>query len=175
MADKYEEVVEKIPAPERAIGPLAGIATRLDFLGPKVEGMEKKVGELEYALANLQLPEGAAMLLTIEQIPFAYNLAIAGTVGSGVKISEYAPFSGYIKQVMIHFPDGCNALVDVRVGHGTKQFCPKSGFLALNNATPIFPFNEGVADREEIWVEMRNGDGVNPHNISCTVFIEGVK
>lgn len=177
---EYDEIVKKIPVTEQPIGPLAGLAARLDYLGPKVEqlgalspkvdALAEKVDKLEYAISTLELPEGVAMLqMKIEQIPFAYNLAAL----EGVKLTEYAPFSGNIKQVMIHYPDGCNALVDVRVGHSTKQFCPKNGFLALNNATPIFSFNEWVKDHEEIWVEMRNGDAVNPHNISCTIFIEG--
>lgn len=101
------------------------------------------------------------------QIAFAYNLAPL----QGVVLSEYA-FAGYIKQVIPHWPDGCNALVDVRVGHGTKQFCPAAGYLALNNATPSYSFNVPVNYQEEIWVEMRNGDGLNAHNITVTVSIE---
>ncbi len=180
MAGEYEEIVKKIPVPERALGPLAGLATRLDYLGPKVEelgalspkvaDLGEKVGKLEYALRTLELPEGVAMPTKIEQIPFAYNLAAL----QGVTLTEYAPFSGYIKQVSLHWPDGTNALVDIRVGHGTKQFCPDDGYLALNDATPTYPFNEWVNDHEEIWVEMRNTDANNPHNITVTVTLEGM-
>lgn len=107
--------------------------------------------------------------MKIVQIPFAYNLAAL----QGVMLNEYAPFSGYIKQVSIHWPAGCTALVDVRVGHGVKQFCPDDGFLALDDVTPAYPFNEWVNDHEEIWVEMRNTDGLNSHNISVSVILEG--
>jgi len=179
--DEYEEIVKKIPAPERAIGPLAGLAARLDYLGPKVQKLEgdlspkvadlaEKVGKLEYTLSTLELPEGVAMPQKMEQISFAYNLAPL----EGVLLTEVAPFSGYIKQVTPHFPEGCNALCDVRVGHGNKQFCPKEGFLALNDVTPTYPFNEEVSGgNEEIWVEMKNGDGVESHNITVTVILEG--
>ena len=177
MAGEYEEIVKKIPGPERAIGPLAGLAARLDYLGPKVEDLDpkvaaivEKVGKLEYAIRTREFPEGVAMPeLKIEQIPFPYDLAAL----QGVTLNEYAPFSGYIKQISIHWPEGCDALVDVRVGHGTKQFCPDDGYLALNNATPTYPFNEWVKDHEEIWVEMRNTDGVNSHAITVTVILEG--
>lgn len=184
MAEEYEEIVKKIPVTERAIGPLAGLATRLDYLGPKVQKLEsdlspkvaelgEKVGKLEYTLRTLEFPEGVAMPLKIEQIPFAYTLAVAGADGSGVILEEPAPFSGYIKQVTIHWPDGVDALVDVRVGHGVKQFCPDEGYLALNNVTPTYPFNEWVTDQETIWVEMRNRDGGNEHSITVTVTLEG--
>ncbi|GAI39236.1 unnamed protein product, partial [marine sediment metagenome] len=88
---EYEEIVKKIPVPERAIGPLTGIATRLDYLGPKVQKLEgdlspkvadlaDKVEKLEYTLSTLELPEGVAMPeVKIEQILFAYDLKEAGT------------------------------------------------------------------------------------------------
>jgi len=179
VAGEYEEIVKKIPVPEQPIGPLAGLAARLDYLGPeveelgalspKVDALAEKANKIEYALGKLELPEGVAMPLKIEQIPFAYNLAAL----QGVTLMEYAPFSGYIKQISPHWPDGCNGLVQIRVGHGTKQFCPDEGYLALNDATPTYPFNEWVNDHEEIWVEMINGDGANPHNISVSVILEG--
>jgi len=162
--------LEQIPVPERAIGPLAGLATRLDYIGPKVADLSKKVGKLEYIISKLAFPEGVAMPgLKIEQISFAYNLAAL----QGVMLEETAPFAGYIKQIGLHFPDGCNALVDVRVGHNVEQFCPREGYLALNDATPTYPFNVEVSDGDSIWVEMRNGDTVNPHNITVTVILEG--
>ncbi len=109
----------------------------------------------------------------IEQIQFAYNLTIAGTPTSGVVLTELAPFHGYIKQVTPHFPDGCDALVRVMVGHGLIQFCPREGYLALNDATPTYPFNEEVTVGEEIWVDMRNASAF-PHNITVTISVEGV-
>lgn len=172
----YGEAVEEIPIFERPVGPLLGIAARLDYVGPKVEelipkveelipkvaGIEDTVKEIESAVSNL----GVAM--KIEQIPFAYTL----TALKGVMLSEYAPFPGYIRQVSIHWPNGCNSLVDVKIGHGTKQFCPDDGYLALNDVTPSYPFNERVRDHEEIWVEMANHDGVNSHAIKVTITLE---
>jgi len=109
----------------------------------------------------------------IEQIPFAFTLAIAGLPGSGVTLTEIAPFAGHVKSVMVHWPPGSNALVDVAVGHGTTHFCPREGFLALDDATVFFQFNEYVVEGEELWVIMRNGDGINPHTITVTIHLEG--
>lgn len=124
--------------------------------------------EIKTAIARIPVVE--EVIMRIEQIPFIYNLAPL----QGVRLEEVAPFDGYIKQVTIHWPDGCNALVGVKVGHGTPQFCPRDGYLALNDATPTYPFNVKVKEGDTIWVEMRNTDGVNPHNITVTVSIEGV-
>jgi len=108
----------------------------------------------------------------IEQIPFSCTLTPAGTPTSGAVLTEAAPFSGYIVDATIHWPAGCNALVDVRVGHGVKQFCPNEGFLALDNCTPKYDFNEWIDANEEVWVEMRNASAF-PHSITVTVTLEG--
>lgn len=169
---KYEEVIRGLPA-EPLPGPLDAITRRLDFIGPKTEEVLGQVDKLKYDLAKLSVGEGVAMPTKIEQIPFPYALTAAGTPTSGAMLTENAPFPGYIKQVSIHWPAGCNALVDVRVGHGVKQFCPDEGFLALDGFTPTYPFSEWVDDHEEIWVEMRNGSAF-PHTITVTVILEGV-
>jgi len=109
----------------------------------------------------------------IEQIPYVQTLELAGLVGSTARLVEYAPFSGYVKEVIIHWPLGCNQLVDVAVGHGITQFCPREEYLALNDATPSYYFNEYVDDHEELWVQLRNRDGGNPHTIVVTIRIEG--
>ncbi len=104
----------------------------------------------------------------IEQIKFSYTVQPL----QAVRLIEYTPFAGRIISVTTHFPDGTNALCEVRVGHGNKQFCPNEGYLALNDATPTFNFNEPVDDYEEIWVEIRNGDSAYEHSITVTVSVE---
>jgi len=170
---EYEDFVNNIPAAERVPEPFTSIDNRLDFLGPKIIDTKNRVQRIEDALSTLEVEGVTVMPKKIEQIPFAYTLAMAGLPGSGVTLEEITPFSGYIKQVTIHWPDGADALVDVKVGHGVTQVCPDEGFLALNDATPTYPFNEWVDDQETIWVEMQNRDGANPHSITVTVTLEG--
>ena len=167
---EYEDFVKGIPAAERVPEPFQSVDDRLDFLGPKVIGMKNRVEKLEDALATIEIGGGAIMPQKIEQIPFAYNVLAT----SGVILTEDVPFSGYIKQVSIHWPDGCNGLVDVKVLHGVKQFCPNNGYLHLNNATPTYPFNEYVYDKEPIRVEIHNADGLD-HAITVAVTLEGVE
>lgn len=106
----------------------------------------------------------------IVQIPFRHTI-VSGTVQT---LREHAPFSGYITAVMTHFPDGCNSTVDVAVSHGLTQFCPKEDYLALNNATPIFTFNEYVEDYEDLKVKLRNR-GLADHTITVTLFLSGAE
>lgn len=85
---------------------------------------------------------------------------------TGMILTQTPPFDGHIREIKIHWPPGCLGLVDVRVSHGAKQFCPFEFFLSLDNVTPTFPFNEYVVHTENIFVEIQNTDGINPHTIS---------
>jgi len=164
---EYEEFLSKIPAAKRVPEPFTGIDNKLDFLGPKILDMQGRVTRIESALSQLDLP------VTREQIPFFYNLPS----GKRVTMTEYAPFAGYIKEVKITWPEGCDSLVDVRVGHGRGQIVPypieEEGWLALNDTTETYRPNEPVAANEHIWVEMGNGDEKNAHKITVTVTLEG--
>ena len=98
-------------------------------------------------------------------LQFAQNVPLA----SGVRLTDEAPFRGEVEEVLIHWPLGCNALVDVRCGHGNEQFLPahEGEYLALDSAAPQFAVKGVlVADHEEIWVEILNRDGGWPHFIT---------
>lgn len=177
MQEEYERHKrEKINPLERAGDFFGGIDERIDFLAPKIfqaltssNEVAQEVGRLKDAVAQIA-PGVEIVPKEIQQIPFSYTVPAL----QGVRLMEHAPFAGYIKSVTIHWPDGCKCLVDVRVGHGVKQFCPSidGTYLALNDATPTYYFNEWVEDYEEIWVEIHNGDAVNPHAITVTLSIE---
>jgi len=148
---EYEEFLKTLPKKERVSH--FGLDKRLDFLGPKIVALEETMG---------------AGIKKIEQIPFSYLLTMAGTPTSGVTLTEKTPFSGYIKEVTPHWPAGCNALVDIMVGHGVTQFCPREGFLALDGVTPTYPFNIKVEEGDPIWVQLRNRSAF-PHQITVTL------
>ena len=111
----------------------------------------------------------------IRQLPFRR----AVSSGKGVRLSTKIEYNGYIRAVLIHWPDGCNSLVEIRVGVGTTQIVPTEDgeYLALNNATIIFPpspmmFNEKVVGGNRLWIEIKNGDDTESHTVSVVVFIE---
>jgi hypothetical protein len=82
-------------------------------------------------------------------------------------VTEY----GTIKQITVHFPDGCNSLVEVKVFHGTRQILPEKGGIALDNATPSFVIERDVSLGDPIRVEWINHDDTYPHSISVIVSI----
>jgi hypothetical protein len=103
-------------------------------------------------------------------ITLSYNLP----PGGGVKIYEEKPLTkGIIRELTIHWPDGCNGLVSVAVWCGTFQLFPKRDFIALNDATPKYEgFSHPKTQDEEFWVDMNNADAANSHRISVTVGID---
>lgn len=183
LAEEYERFKrERINLLERAGDWFGGVDERIDFLAPRIFLLLAEVGDLRGQVSNVleeirkvqdalaEFPEGDGIRpMKIEMIPYSYTLAAA----QGARMTELMPFSGRVIEVMIHWAEGCNALVDVRVGHGNVPFCPREGYLALNNVTPKFAFNEWVDEGAEVWVEMRNTDSVNPHTITVTVSVRG--
>ena len=111
----------------------------------------------------------------MEYVPLSFDVPAS----TGVKVYENKPLlGGTIRTVDIHWPDGCNHLVGVAVYHGSVQFLPRSGYLALNDANPLFGentplgINEPKPDEEELWADIVNGDGANPHSITVSVGVE---
>lgn len=94
---------------------------------------------------------------------------------TGTRVAGPSPLTGKMVQIVRHWPGGCDGNVDVAVGHKDIWVLPNNidTFVALNDTTPIVTVNEPIAKGEEIWMIVRNGDGVNPHTITATVVIVG--
>jgi len=106
------------------------------------------------------------------QTVFTYPLVAL----QGVELKEACPLTGFITEVTMHWPKGCNALVDLAFGHRDEHMCPRSGYIALNDATPSWrDLHEPVKKGEDLWAELRNGDGVNPHTPSIICTLVGVE
>lgn len=133
-----------------------------------IQDLQAKSDAIITALEVSGIEVEEAMPKNIREIRIQQNVPL----NTGMILTQPPPFDGYIKEVKIHWPPGCNGLVDVRVGHGTMQFCPFEGFLSLDNVTPTYPFNEYVSHTENIFVEIQNTDGVNAHTISVMINIE---
>ncbi len=95
----------------------------------------------------------------------------------GIEVESRCPLRGEIRSITIHWPEGCDGLVDIAVGHNGTFLCPNEPetFLALNNATPTFPMEEPVVWDERLWGIIRNTDDANPHKVSVIIIIVGVE
>ena len=88
--------------------------------------------------------------------------------------TKYSPLTGTIKSAILHFPPGCNSLVEVFIFHKTKQILPEGRIgIALDGATQIFSINEPVKEKEPIEVRVINHDDTWEHTITCVIEIEG--
>ena len=99
---------------------------------------------------------------------------------TGDRFISDCPFDATVISIGIHFPPGCNELVDVaighsgdvEVGHSGEQCFPESGYISFNDATPA---GWSVRRGELLWVEIRNADELNPHTISVTFTLQEKK
>ncbi|KKL09285.1 hypothetical protein LCGC14_2567400 [marine sediment metagenome] len=147
---------------------LASIKALTQSVLGDVHGNTAKLDELFRGITALA--EGLGVQVVTKQIEMIrYQYALGS--GVGVRMYENSPFTGHITSVTIHWPGGCNALVDIAIWHGTRQFCPGEGYLALNDATPQYDFNEPVNKDEEIWVDLANASAFS-HTITVTVSVK---
>jgi hypothetical protein len=146
---------------------------RLTTIDERVDFVHNQVAAVQLALNKLLEKEG---LPTMAAITRDVNLRVTLLPNQGQKINQTSPLTGRIVQLIPHFPDGCNALVDMAVGHKDTWILPNriDTFIAINDATPVLTVDEPIEKGEEIWMIGRNGDGVNPHAINCAITIIGV-
>lgn len=89
-------------------------------------------------------------------------------------VADDCPVTGMLTGVTLHFPDGCNALVELICYIDQEQILPLSRFIALNNATKDFIVNKNVTKKSVFRVRITNRDAVNPHTPSIIFNVEGV-
>ncbi len=178
MATYEEYLRENLSALERIGDGLSGSDERLDYAVKQIQAILAALEVKPEAVAVMQQLSGLLQKLKeagfqmptqTQQIVFQQALAI----NQGVRLEEQVPLDGAITSVTMHFPQNCNGLVDIAFGHGYKQICPISGFIALNDALPMFPTSEMCKRNETIWCIMDNHDGGAAHTVSCIVTMEG--
>jgi intein/homing endonuclease len=82
---------------------------------------------------------------------------------------EVKPYNSYVaNKIAVH---NCNGLVECRLLKDLDPFYPVKGFLALNNATPVYYVQAEYYANEPLTFEVLNRDSENPHTPTCTVVI----
>ncbi len=144
----------------------------LTTIDERVDYVHTQVTQVQLALNRLLEKEGLPpMAVVTKEVRLQQTLAPL----QGVKVRDFSPLTGRIVQVIPHFPDGCNALVDLAFGRSDAWVIPGQvdTFIALNDATPVLQVEEPVFKGEELWMVARNGDAVNPHSVSILITIIG--
>ncbi len=115
-------------------------------------------------------------MVTDHKVTRQVNLRATMPTGTGARIEKPSPISGTIVQVVPHWPPGCLTFVDIAFGHGDTWVMPNEvdTYLSLDDATPLFPYNEPVTKGESLWMIARNADGIWPHTVSVIITIIGV-
>jgi len=160
----------KFKAPFEA---LTTIDERVDYVHNQLVGVQLGLNQL---LGKEDMP-------TMAQVTRGVTIQVTAQSCQGVKISETSPLTGTITEVMPHWPDGCEdpatgvPLVEIAFGHSDTWVYPGEveKYLALNNVTPVLRISEPVIKGEELWMDVRNGDSVNPHTVSVTLTVIGVE
>ena len=146
----------------------------LTSIDERVDYVHNQVAAAQLALNKLLEKEGMPSMTAITR---DVNLRVTLLPNQGQRITQPSPLTGRMVQLIPHFPDGCDALVDMAIGHKDTWIYPHrvDTYVALNDATPVLTVDEPIAKGEEVWMIARNADGVNQHAISCAITIIGVE
>ena len=145
----------------------------LTTIDERVDFIHNQIVASQLALNQLLEKEGIPTMTVVTR---EVNLRATVQPLTGTRVAKPSPLTGKIVQLIPHWPDGCDALVDVAIGHKDTWVLPNEvdTYIALNDATPVLTVDESIEKGEEIWMILRNTDGGNAHAISCTVTIIGV-
>lgn len=91
-----------------------------------------------------------------------------------VTLYEFSPLSGKVANITLHFPNGCNSLIEIACYINQIQVLPITGVIALNDATVTFPVDRSVRRSDKLRVKIANKDTVNEHTPSMIWELRGV-
>ena len=95
--------------------------------------------------------------------------------GTGYIATQSYFRAGKITQIIFNFPPGCNGLVQMSLYKDGAKFYPLTGYLALDDSTPVCYVDADYYAKEPLMLEVLNTDASNPHAPTCTVTIRFTK
>ncbi len=140
----------------------------------RVDFVHNQLIDAQLALNQLLKKEGMPTMAVVTR---DVNLRVSLEPNTGTKVTKPSPVTGKIVQLIPHWPEGCDALVDVAIGHKDTWIYPHlvDTFVALNDATPVLTVDEPITKGEQIWMIVRNADGRETHAITVTATVIGVE
>jgi len=89
-------------------------------------------------------------------------------------LTTQMPFSCNTSTVVLHFPPGCNGLVQVnlQLANGTVIFPYDGKFIALDSATQMFEFEYYLNSGTILDCKISNTDDTNAHDVQVIVSIK---
>ena len=111
------------------------------------------------------------------------NYRITTTLLNRSRVIRYSPDGGVLDSAIIHFPAGCNSLVEVFINHKTNQILPAAVTggtqgnigIALDDTTQSFDINLTIKRGDPLEVIIMNHDEVNTHVISVILKVSNIK
>lgn len=102
---------------------------------------------------------------------------------------QYIPYKGLLNSAIIHWPDGCNGLVEAVLNLGNVKILPYPAEgavgtviiggvtylpvgIAYNNTTQPFSLNLPVEKKDPLELVLINHDNANPHTLGITCLVE---
>lgn len=145
----------------------------LTLIDERVDYVHNQLVTAQLALNKLLEKAGEPPMAVVTR---DVNLRVVVQPLTGTRVTKPSPLTGRMVQLIPHWPDGCDALVDIAIGHKDTWIYPHlvDNFVALNDATPVLTVDEPITKGEEIWMIVRNTDGGNEHAITVTATIIGV-
>ncbi|GAJ22910.1 unnamed protein product, partial [marine sediment metagenome] len=103
----------------------------LTTIDERVDYVHNQLVAAQLALNQLLEKEGMPPMTVVTR---DVNLRVLLEPNTGTRVFKPSPLTGRIVQLIPHWPDGCNALVDVAVGHKDTWIYPHlvDTFVALN-------------------------------------------
>jgi len=140
----------------------------------RVDYVHNQLIDAQLALNQLLEKEGMPTMAVVTR---DVNLRVSLEPNTGTKVTKPSPVTGKIVQLIPHWPDGCDALVDIAIGHKDTWIYPHlvDNYVALNDTTPVLTVDEPITKGEQIWAIVRNADGRVKHAITVTATVIGVE
>jgi len=87
---------------------------------------------------------------------------------------KYAPLTGLLNSVTVHFPAGCQQLVEVFLWYKRQQVFPHPpDGLVGDDTTQKYAIYQNVRNRDPLEVRILNHDALNQHTVIVILHIDG--